>query len=431
MSADGPSTRRAPHPPIFTPTDIHRTLTQLVASCSTLDSVWVTGELINVSPKTRSGHLYFDLRDTNGSKLSCTLFGVDRVVSTDMQYQLVNGAQMVVRGSVKCACKFKGSQYQCNVREVQLTTVEEGVCEKQLAAWKRELMQEGAFEAAQKQPVPEYPMVVAIVTSDGGAALQDVKQTLSDARVPFVLRVYPCTVQGATCVASVLRQLDLVCEARRTNEPHAPDLVLVTRGGGSREDLWAFNDPALIRGINARRAVGHLPPIVCAIGHQVDTPLLDEACDRSYITPTYAAQALAKPFVTLHQTIHTTHQHFRDRLRHHLITHQQQCTRLAHAVHQFDFNKHVHTLLNQRHHRMQLHIKQHLLQHRTAIQQLHHQMATCTPWHALTKQTNLAVLKQENRVDDFDAEQFVNGKRGTVVLVTGVGEVVLHYRVGV
>ncbi len=430
-SDDSPTTRRK-STPIFTPSDIHRTLTQLISSCGELSNVRVSGELVNVSPKTRAGHMYFDVKDSVGSKLSCTLFGVDRVLSHDAQQKrLVNGAQVVVRGAIRCSCKYKGSQYQCNVRDVQWTATEDGANEKQLAKWEADLTQEGVFEPARKQPVPEYPRRVAIVTSEGGAALQDVKQTLADATVPFSITVYPCTVQGDTCVSSVLRQLDTICDLCRTTPNQAPDLVLVTRGGGSREDLWAFNEPGLIRGVDVRRAVGHLPPIVCAIGHQVDTPLLDKVCDRSYITPTYAAQALARPFASLYQTLHTRHTQLQQRLRHLTTTYHQSCTQLARCVRQFNVYQHVRTVVSQRHQRIRYLLKQQLHHHLHTVNTLHQQVTASTPWHALTQQTNLAVLKKDNRVDDFDVNTFKEGKRGTVVLVTGEGEVVLHYRVGV
>lgn len=421
-----PSCAYAPSDTTLTPTDIHRTLCQLVASCDTLTNMRVAGEMANVSPTTRSGHMYFDLKDARGSKLSCTLFGVDRVVSAETRPLLQNGVQVVVRGSVRCSCKYSGSQYQCNVREVRVTATDEGTHEKQLELWRKALTSEGVFAADRKRPVPEFPRVVGVVTSDGGAALQDVRQTLKDAAVPFAVRVYPCTVQGDACVPTVLAQLETICGETRGR----PDVVLLTRGGGSREDLWAFNSPALVRGIDAMRAVGGLPPIVCAIGHQIDTPLVDGVCDRACITPTCAAQTLAQPFQDLRRSMRARHQSLHARVQqcatHTHLRHSQ----LAHAVRQYKFHQHLRHTLSTRHDQLLRRVRR---QADDAPQRSHvlvHALATAAPWHALTKQTNLAVLKTESGEEDFDVRQFATGKRGTLVLVTGDGEVVLHYRVG-
>ena len=104
----------------FTPTQILQQLESLIRKSTLSSSIWVTGELINVYPKNRSGHMYFDIKDDNANKLSCTLFGVDRVLSADVQSCLANGVQVSVYGTIKCICKFKGSQYQLNLSLIHI-----------------------------------------------------------------------------------------------------------------------------------------------------------------------------------------------------------------------------------------------------------------------------------------------------------------------
>lgn len=432
--------------PIVTPTDIHRTLAELVASPKVgLSNVWVSGELVNVSPKTRAGHMYFDLKDLNGSKLSCTLFSVDRVISKDLVPLLVNGTQLVVRGGIRCSCKYSGSQYQCNVKEVCITAPDEGANERQLKQWRDELTKQGLFEAKRKTPIPSYPQTVAIVTSDGSAAFQDVRQTLANSNAPFALRLYPCTVQGNACVPSVLKQLEIVCNEVRqwkhqqnkqtpsiknTTIHPPPDLVLITRGGGSREDLWAFNHPDLVRGVDAMRSSGFLPPTVCAIGHQVDTPLLDSVCDNAYITPTYAAQTLVLPYTQIRQRTELRHERLCEGIQHAVQRLHQRYDHLLKTVRQFDIHAHLKQCLVQRHKQMQEVVCEQLSSHQQRLKTLREAIVSSTPWHALAHHPNIAIIKDENGTDDFDMSQFEKKTRGTLVLATRNGNRKLHYRMG-
>jgi exodeoxyribonuclease VII large subunit len=422
--------------PVVTPTDIFQRLNHLVrTSSANFTNVWVCGELVNVSPKTRSGHMYFELKDGHGSKLSCTLFGVDRVVSKEVQEMLCNGTQVLARGQVRFACKYNGSQYQCNVREVRIQTTEEGTHEQQLAAWTKELQEEGCFEAHRKQSIPKCPRVVAVVTSDGGAALQDIRQTLQDARAPLVLRVYPCTVQGDHCVSTIIQQLEHICETVRTQKTgnNVPDMVLIARGGGSREDLWAFNDPVLVRKIDYLRAHCHLPPTVCAIGHQVDNPLLEKVCDGAHITPTYAAQALAEPFASMRSRADAVHEAMQSQTMQTIAQHKLRHTQLASQARQFQVVSQIQCMLQRAHSHIEQQVAGCLQQNRNQLQKLLRKAIGSSPWCALHQHPNLALLKNENGVDDLDMTTLHRkdkSSRGTMVLSTRDGQVKLHYRMG-
>lgn len=449
LGVEGPSagsTTLAGHlsDPILTPSDVHRALTQLMGT--EFNRVWVRGEIVNVSPKTRAGHVYFDLKDVQGNKLSCTLFQVDQTVTPDVQARLVNGVLVTVRGAIRLSCKYRGSQYQCNVREVLVEADETGVYEKQLAEWRRALEAEGVFETSRKQHVPDYPNVVAVVTSEGGAALHDVRQTLRDAAAPFELRVYSCTMQGATCVRSVLDQLERIgaevtgvgdagrTEANRCTGASAshrrPDIVLITRGGGSREDLAAFNEPALIRGIDALRAIGQLPPVISAIGHQIDTPLLDLVCDRACITPTCAAQTLASPFSHVRHTVATQHQQVRQRLQARARELAQRCARLAYVCHSYDVCAQLRNAIAQKHQAVIARLRARVTEHAKSLHTLHQECTGAFPWAAWRSCPDYAVMRREDGSSGVTAAQLQPGKRGTMRLLTAMGDILLHYRVG-
>ena len=293
------------HETLWTPTTIQNQLQTLIASSPELASpLWVKGEINNCSSRNRSGHMYFDIQDECGNKLSCTLFGVHYIVPQDIQERLENGVLVKVKGKLKCISKYKGSQYQCNVRQLNIMSNDSGMYEQQLKEWKTTLQQEGLFDASHKQALPSYAQHVAVITSQDGAAWQDVRQTIENTHIPLQIQLYPCLVQGEKCVSSILQHLETICELDLS---HKPDIVLITRGGGSREDLWEFNRQSLARGVHALRNTGQLPCTVCAIGHQTDTPLLDYVCDASFITPTYSAQHIVQPYVELNTSLVSTH----------------------------------------------------------------------------------------------------------------------------
>lgn len=467
------------HEQPLTPAVIHDTMQALVSNASpSLQNIRVTGELCNPScPK--SGHVYFDLADGEHpkKKLSCTYFCARRKCDADTLARLKKGGCcVVVYGSIRCVCEFGGSKYQLNVFGVTFVTSDRDTRDKQLQQWRKALTEEGVLDTSRKRHVPEYPRVVAIITSATGAALHDVRQTLENGHAPLTVKVYPAIVQGDTCVPSVIAQLERVCEDNNdaaNNNNNRADVVLVTRGGGSSDDLWAFNDPTLVRTIDAMRATSNLPPIVCAIGHQIDTPLIDDVCDASHITPTAAAQHIVNAYATLRTTLQQRHTTHHDRIRtrvhtvaqrYHNLTHAVRtcdpCARVAHALKQHHQTcrarlQHVvhnvrarYTALCDRLHacnplpqcstqlhtaHAHLHKQLHTLVHdrHQRWHALHTAVHTCMPWSALCTQGNVAVLKDEDGARDFDTARLATGKRGTLVLQTASGSYTLHYRVGV
>lgn len=442
----------SPAQPLWTPTQIQKQLEQLVQSSVLSQRIHVAGEMVNCS-SANSGHMYFDIRDEHANKLSCTLFCAKRVVGSDTLATLRNGTRVVVSGHIRCVSKFKGSQYQLNVRGVRIHQKEDGLFEKQLHNWKRMLAQEGLFDDDRKRALPRYPVHIAIVTASEGAVLQDIRQTLENARVPVELTVCSCAVQGQHCVTSVLDQLQAIGTLSNV------DMVLIARGGGSREDLWEFNQPLLLRGIDAMRGVGTLPPIACAIGHQTDHPLLDTVCDASFITPTYAAQHIVSQYEklrhdlrnerhTLHTCLHTTlhalhtkHQQLLHTVQNHSPHHASQ------AMYENTKQHILHTIHTHTHHwsTLQIQIQQNNKTHnamcslhsdkmqvqKALLTRINHatmqwtkllsSIQNTTPWSVLSQTPNCLML------DNMNVLEMIQKQKGTVTIITRMGSYKMKY----
>jgi exodeoxyribonuclease VII large subunit len=268
--------------PLFTPSslsvsEITRYLRQVMESDPVLQDVWVLGEISNLS-KPSSGHLYFTLKDANAA-LRCVIW---RNTAVRLRVPLQNGSLVEAHGSINLY--ERDGQYQLYIDT--LRPAGEGQLYLQFLQLKEQLEAEGLFALERKRPLPAYPQRIGLVTSPTGAALQDMLNTLRH-RYPLVeVILAPCAVQGNEAPPAILAALD-----RLNCLDPAPDVILVARGGGSLEDLWAFNDARVVRAIAASPT-----PIVTGIGHETDFTLADLAADLRAPTPTGAA-TLATPDV--------------------------------------------------------------------------------------------------------------------------------------
>jgi exodeoxyribonuclease VII large subunit len=266
-------------PSLFVPqslsvSEINRYLRELMESDEILSDLWVQGEIATLS-KPASGHIYFTLKDAM-STLRCVVWK-----SAAMRFQalLQSGAQIEAHGYI--GLYEQGGQYQLYVDAVRLTG--EGALYREYLRLKAKLEAEGLFDPARKRPLPEYPNKIGIVTSSSGAALQDILNVLRR-RYPLVEVILAhCAVQGDAAPGEIVSAL------QRLNEQGEADLILVARGGGSMEDLWAFNDESVVRAIAASAL-----PVITGIGHEIDFTLSDFAADLRAPTPTAAAE-LAVP----------------------------------------------------------------------------------------------------------------------------------------
>ncbi|MEN3941281.1 exodeoxyribonuclease VII large subunit [Prosthecobacter sp. SYSU 5D2] len=242
-----------------------------------IGTVWVEGEISNHRLQS-SGHQYFTLKDA-GSQLSCVMFrGAAR-----SGIRLGDGAQVQVQGEVS-VYEPRG-QYQMVVKQVQMKG--KGGLQAQFEALKRKLYEEGLFDPSEKQPIPKYPRVVALITSPTGAAIQDMLNILTR-RAPWIhVLVFPVRVQGQGVERETIRALEILNDAEAHGLP-VPDTIVIGRGGGSIEDLWAYNEESLARAVYASRI-----PVISAVGHEIDFTIADFVADLRAPTPSAAAELLA------------------------------------------------------------------------------------------------------------------------------------------
>ena len=250
--------------------------------------VLVEGELGNLS-RPASGHLYFTLKDAR-AQVRCALF---KPKSQWLNFQPRDGLRVLARGRLTLY-EARGD-YQLILDSLE--EAGEGALRRAFEELKARLQAEGLFDAARKRPLPAYPRRIGVLTSPSGAAVRDVLSVLAR-RFPLVeAEVLPVPVQGATAAAQVRAMLEGAGASGRY------DVLVLARGGGSLEDLWAFNDEALARAIAASPV-----PVVSAIGHETDFTLADFAADLRAPTPSVAAELLVPNAVDVATRVRGLHQ---------------------------------------------------------------------------------------------------------------------------
>ena len=258
----------------FSVSEINAYIRDLMESDSTLQELWVQGELSNLG-RPASGHLYFTIKDAQAS-LRCVMW---RSQAANLVYRPQDGDQVEVHGSI--SVYEAGGQYQLYADQIR--PAGEGLLFQEYLRLKDKLEKEGLFAPERKRRIPARPGVIGIVTSLTGAALRDMLNTLQR-RFPLVRVVLsPALVQGEAAPKEIKAAIE------RLNQYVQPDVILVGRGGGSIEDLWAFNDEGVARAVAASAA-----PVICGVGHETDFTIADFVADLRAPTPTAAAE-LATP----------------------------------------------------------------------------------------------------------------------------------------
>ncbi len=244
--------------------------------------IWVSGEVTNLRAQS-SGHIYFTLKDA-GAQLSCVCF---RDAARESRALLADGQQVILQGDVT-VYEVRG-QYQLVVRQIELRGV--GALQVVFEKLKLKLAAEGLFAPERKRPLPKYPQRIGLVTSPTGAAIRDVLHVVQRRNPGLEIILAPCRVQGqgaAEEVAEAIRMLNELNASLVTR--HSPlDLILITRGGGSLEDLWTFNEEVVARAI-FESAI----PIVSAVGHEIDFTIADFVADVRAATPSAAAEIITE-----------------------------------------------------------------------------------------------------------------------------------------
>lgn len=242
-----------------------------------LQDLWIKGEISNFTFHSR-GHMYFTLKDENARIQAVMFAGYNRYLA----FKPENGMKVLVRGEI--SVYEPSGNYQIYVKEMQ----PEGIGNLYLAyeQLKKRLEEEGLFAHDHKKPIPKFPRYVGVITSPTGAAIRDIITTIRR-RYPIVkLILFPTLVQGEHAAPSIVRSIE------KANELGCLDVLIVGRGGGSIEELWAFNEESVARAIFSSRV-----PIISAVGHETDFTIADFVADLRAPTPTGAAE-LAVPHLT-------------------------------------------------------------------------------------------------------------------------------------
>ena len=253
----------------YSVTEINQYIKNLFVRDRILASIYIKGEVSNCKYHT-SGHIYFTLKDAQG-QLACVMFAGQR---KGLAFKLEEGQSVIAYGSVNVY--ERDGKYQLYASSIVLDG--QGVLYEKYERLKKQLEEEGLFELSHKKPIPSYPKKVGIVTASTGAAIQDIIN-ISKRRNPYVqLILYPAQVQGQGSAESVAKGISIL-------DKLGLDTIIVGRGGGSIEDLWAFNEELVARAIFHCRT-----PIISAVGHETDVTIADFVSDLRAPTPSAAAE---------------------------------------------------------------------------------------------------------------------------------------------
>jgi len=254
-------------------------------------SVWVTGEVSDLA-RPQSGHVYLSLKDD-----SALLRGVIwRNTAARINFPLEDGSEVLCRGDIDVYAP-RGS-YQLVIRQIEPRG--EGALQQALRRLQAKLRAEGMFEEQNKRPLPSFPRRIAVVTSPTGAALRDFLEVSRRRWQGSEVLVIPTRVQGDGASQEIVKAIQIAGRIRP-----APDVLVVTRGGGSMEDLWSFNEEPVVR------AVFDVPiPVVSAIGHEIDVTLCDLVADQRALTPSEAAELVFPSAIEVRSSLN----HFQQRM---------------------------------------------------------------------------------------------------------------------
>ncbi len=255
---------------ILTPTALNQLVRDLLEDA--LPPLWIEGELSNVA-RPASGHLYFTLKDA-GAQVRCAMF---KPKSTWLKFRPEAGTHVLLRGRV--GLYAPRGDYQLIVDHME--EAGEGALRRAFEELKARLQAEGLFDEARKRPLPRFPRRIGVITSASGAAIHDVLSVLARRFALADVEVLPVPVQGREAPPAIANML------KRASASGRYDVLLLTRGGGSLEDLMAFNDEAVARAVHAS-----VVPVVSAVGHEVDFSIADFVADLRAPTPSAAAELL-------------------------------------------------------------------------------------------------------------------------------------------
>ena len=279
---------------VYSVAQVNRYIKNMFTQDFMLNRIYVKGEVSNCKYHT-SGHIYFSLKDESGA-IASDMFAGDR--RSGLAFRMQEGQKVIVLGSV--SVYERDGRYQLYAREIMPDG--EGDLYRQFELLKKDLEEMGMFAQEFKQPIPFYSRTIGIVTAPTGAAIRDI-MNISRRRNPYVqLVLYPALVQGEQAADSIVRGI-------RTLDQYGVDVIIAGRGGGSMEDLWAFNEEKVARAIFECRT-----PIISAVGHETDTTIADYVADLRAPTPSAAAELAVTDYWQLMSGLELYRNQLADRL---------------------------------------------------------------------------------------------------------------------
>ena len=255
----------------ITVTQLNHYISRVLTTDPLLGNLTVTGEISNLKYHS-SGHLYFSISDEN-SKINCFF---PAQYARGLHYELGDGLAVIIHGYLNVY--KKGGTYTLFVRSIEIAG--EGNLAMAFQMLKEKLDAEGLFDPAHKKPIPPFPRRIGIVTSNPGAAVRDIIKIIESRTSLTDMIVFPVLVQGSEAAADIAATIDMI-----NRDFDDIDTLIVGRGGGSMEDLWAFNEEIVARAIYRSRI-----PVISAVGHEIDFTIADFVADRRAETPTAAAE---------------------------------------------------------------------------------------------------------------------------------------------
>ncbi len=320
---------------VLSVSDIAKTVARLIEQQPNLQNVWVQGQISNYQ-RHSSGHHYFTLKDA-GSQIRCALF---RNNASQLRFAPRDGDEVIVSGRVNIY--VRNGVYQINVVTVESKGI--GTLQRAFEVLKQKLADEGLFDDTHKVPLPKFPRKIGVITSPTGAAIQDILKQL-EKRYPLAeLWLYPTLVQGERAPGQIVEAIQHInCLSQAADVPI--DVLIVGRGGGSIEALWAFNEEDVARAIFDSKI-----PVVSAVGHQTDYTIADMVADYRAPTPSAAIEHVVpdkQELLGYLNDVSTRIRHIANRKRQHLQTQFVEIERRLSPTRQKDkFNQFYQTLDN-------------------------------------------------------------------------------------
>ncbi|APX07165.1 exodeoxyribonuclease VII large subunit [Vibrio campbellii] len=347
--------------------------------------VWLVGEISNFSAPV-SGHWYLTLKDSR-AQVKCAMFrGNNRRVT----FKPANGNQVLVKA--RLSLYEPRGDYQLIIESMQPEG--DGRLQQEFEALKMKLAAEGLFAQTNKQPLPEHPKRVGVITSKTGAALYDILDVLKrrDPSLPVV--VYPTMVQGEEAAIQIAQAIG------RANSRDECDVLIVGRGGGSLEDLWCFNNEILARTIAASQI-----PIISAVGHEVDVTIADFVADMRAPTPSAAAELVSRDNSHKDQALVTRQHKLASAMRYYLTQQKQQSAQLMHRLERqhpsYQLQRQTQQL-DELEMRLQRAMQRFITTRQQAVERKHHRLQLNSPVKRLAEQKSKLDRVEQKLLDAMD-----------------------------